>query len=100
MIGVNDEEIREGMQNGTIASTVAESGATSSIGTEDDPSKRTGTKPSTKEFILPNGDAVPAKEIAEYPFDVRKPAKELHITPGISQNLLLSTSKYADADYI
>ena len=38
--------------------------------------------------------------MAEYPFDVRRPAKELHITPGISQNSLLSTAKYADAGYI
>ena len=99
MIGINDEEIREAMINGTIALSVADSGATSSIGTEDNPSKGTG-RPSTKEFILPNGEAVPAKEIAEYPFNVRKPAKELHITPGISENMLLSTSKYADAGYI
>ena len=91
--------IREGIRNGTIASTVADSGAMLSIGTEDNPSKRTG-RPSTKEFILPNGEVVPAKEIAEYPFDVRKPAKELHITLGISENSLLSTLKYADVGYI
>ena len=99
VIGVNNEEIREGIRNGTIASTVVDSGAASSIGTEDDPSKRTG-RPSTKQFILPNGDTVPASEIAEYPFDVRRPAKEMHIMPGISQNSLLSTAKYADANYI
>jgi hypothetical protein len=99
VIGINDEEIREAIKNGTIASTVADSGATSSIGTEDDPSKRTG-RPSTKEFILPNGEVIPAKEIAEYPFEVRRPAKELHITPGISENSLLSTAKYEDAGYI
>jgi hypothetical protein len=99
VIGINDDKIQEVMKTGKIASTVADSGATSSIGTENDPSKRTGW-PSTKEFRLPNGEIVPAKEIAEYPFDVRKPAKELHITPGISKNSLLSTSKYADAGYI
>ena len=66
---------------------------------QDNPSKRMG-KPLTKQFILPNGNTVPASEIAEYPFDVRRPAKELHITPGINQNSLLSTAKYADADYI
>ncbi len=99
VIGINDDDIREAMRTGKIASTVADSGATSSIGTENDPSKRTGW-PSTKEFRLPNGEIVPAKEIAEYLFDVRKPAKELHITPGISENSLLSTSKYADAGYI
>ena len=74
VIGINDEEIREAMRKGTIATAVADSGATSSIGTEGDPSRRTG-KPSTKEFRLPNGEVVAAKEIAEYPFDVRKPAK-------------------------
>ena len=84
---------------GKIASTVADSGATSSIGTEDDTSKQTG-KPSTKEFILPNGEVVPATKISEYLFDEQRPAKELHITPGISKNSLLSTSKYADAGYI
>ena len=87
------------MRNGTIASMVADSGATSSIGTEDDPSERTG-RPLTKQFILPNGDTLPASEIAEYPFDIQRSAKERHITPGISQNSLLSTAKYADADYI
>ena len=43
---------------------------------------------------------VPATEIAEYPFAVRAPANELHITPGVSQHSLLSTSKFADANYI
>jgi hypothetical protein len=99
VIRINDEEIREAMRKGTIATTVADSGATSSIGTEGNPSKRT-RKPSTKEFKLPNGEVVTAKEIAEYPFDVQKPANELHITPGISENSLLSTSKYADAGCI
>ena len=43
---------------------------------------------------------VPATELAKYPFNVRTPANELHITPGVSQNSLLSTVKYADANYI
>jgi hypothetical protein len=38
--------------------------------------------------------------MAEYPFDVRAPANELHITPGVSQHSLLSTGKLADANYI
>ena len=54
----------------------------------------------TKQFILPSGAIVPATKIAEYPFAVRAPANELHITPGVSQHSLLSTSKYADANYI
>ena len=43
---------------------------------------------------------MPATKIAEYPFTIRAPANELHITPGVSQHSLLSTSKYADANYI
>ena len=42
----------------------------------------------------------PTKEIPEYPFKVRAPAQELHITLGVTKNSLLSTSKFADANYI
>jgi len=85
--------------DGTIPSTIADSGATSGVGTAEDPSHRTG-EPSDKRFTLPSGAVIQATEIAEYHFDVRAPAKELHITPGVSQHLLLSTGKYADANYI
>ena len=61
--------------------------------------QRTG-KPSHKQFILPDGTVIPATKIAGYPFEVRKLAKILHITPGVSQNSLLSTVKFADANYI
>ena len=78
---------------------MADSAATSSIGTTQDPCQRTGKK-STKRFILPDGNIIPATECATYPFNVRPPANELHITPGVSQNSLLSTGKYANANYI
>ncbi len=38
--------------------------------------------------------------MAEYPFNVRALANELYITPGVSQHSLLSTGKFADANYI
>jgi hypothetical protein len=38
--------------------------------------------------------------MATYPFTVRAPTSEIHITPGITRNSLLSTGKYAEADYI
>jgi len=85
--------------SGTIASTIVDSGATSGIGTTTDPSQRTGCQ-STKQCILPSRAIVPATKIAEYPFAVRAPANKLHITPGISQHSLLSTSKYANVNYI
>ena len=99
ILGVDDEELRQGIMDGTIPSTIVDSGATSGVGTKDNPSHRTG-EPSNKRFTLPSGAVIQATEIAEYPFDVRAPAKELHITPGVSQHSLLSTGKYADANYI
>jgi hypothetical protein len=91
-LGVDNEELRRGKMDGTIPSTIADSGATSGGGTEDDPSHRTG-EPSDKRFILPSGEVIQATEIAEYPFNVRAPANELHITPGVNQHSLLSTGK-------
>ena len=85
--------------DGTIPSTVADSGCTSGVGTSDDPSRRMGVT-SDKEFLLPGGKILAATEIAEYPFNVRDPAKQLHITPGITTNSLLNTNKFAEANYI
>jgi hypothetical protein len=95
IIGVDDEELKEGIANGKIPSTVADSAATSGVGTISDPCQRTRL-PSNKQFILLDGTVIPATEIAEYPFKVRILAKE----PGVSQNSLLSTVKFADANYI
>ncbi len=69
------------------------------MGTTADPCPRSG-RPSEEQFILPSGDIIPATEMAEYLFDVRAPANELRITPGVSQHSLLGTGKFADANYI
>ena len=99
IIGIDDEELQQGILDGTIATTVADSGATSGVGTTADPCPCSG-QPSNKQFILPSGDVIPTTEMAEYPFNVRAPANKLHITPGVSQHSLLSTVKFADANYI
>jgi hypothetical protein len=97
IIGVDDKELQQGIIDGTIATTITNSGATSGVGTTANPCPRSG-RPSNKRFILPSGDVIPATEMAEYPFDVRAPA--IHITPGVSQHSLLSTGKFAYANYI
>ncbi len=99
IIGVNNEERQQGIFDGTIATTVADSGATSGVGTTANPCPCSGW-PSNKRFILPSSKVIPATEMAEYPFNVRAPANELHITPGVSQRSLLSTGKFANANYI
>jgi hypothetical protein len=87
------------MENGTIPSTVVDSGCTSGVGTSDNLCRRT-RRVSKKKFVLPGGEIVNATEIMEYPFKVRAPAQELHITPGVTENSLLSISKFANANYI
>ncbi len=91
--------MKEGIAQGLIPSTVANSATTSGIGTIHDSCQHTG-KPSHKQFILLDGIVIPATEIEEYPFEVRKLAKIFYITPGVSQKSLLSTFKFADANYI
>ncbi len=54
IIGVDDKELRQGIMDGRIPSTIADSSATSGVGTKDDPSHRTG-EPSNKQFILLSG---------------------------------------------
>jgi hypothetical protein len=69
------------------------------VGTTVDPCPCLGW-PSDKRFILPSGNVIPATEMAEHPFNVRVLVNELHITPGVSQHSLLSTDKFANANYI
>jgi hypothetical protein len=99
IIDVNDKNLKEGIAQGLTPTTIANSTAASGVGTVNDPCQRTG-KPSQKQFILPDGTVIPATEVAEYLFEVRKLAKILHITLGVSQNSLLSTVELADANYI
>jgi hypothetical protein len=99
IIVVDDRELCQGIMDGTIPSTIADSGATSGVGTKDHLSHRTG-EPYNKQFILPSGQLIQATEKVEYRFNVRAPANELLITPGVSQHSLLSTGKYVDANYI
>jgi hypothetical protein len=99
VIGNNDNLLRQGMEDGSIPSTVVDSGCTSGVGTTDNPCWRTG-RTSNKHFILLGGKIVKATKIAKYPFKVRSPAQDLHIMPGITENSLLSTSKFAVANYI
>ncbi len=99
VIGEDDDLLWRGVENSTIPSMVVDSGCTSGVGTSDDPCRRTG-RASKKKFVHPGSDIVNATEIAEYPFKVRALAQELHITPGVTKNSLLSTSKFANANYI
>ena len=62
------------------------------------PFAKTGRQ-SNKVFRLPNGATEEAREIGELATNVQAPARDVHITPGITKTSLLSTAKFADAGY-
>jgi hypothetical protein len=74
------------------------SGATSSVGTPTDPFAKTGRQSNTV-FRLPNGATEEAREIGELATNVRAPARDVHITAGITETSLMSTAKFSDAGY-
>ena len=99
----NINELKQGVLDGSIPSAVADSGATSSVGTKRDRKKNafvaTGRQ-SDKAFRMPNGNVEEASGIDELHHDVRHLAKDVHIILGIERNSLLSIPKFADANYV
>ncbi len=99
----NINELKLGVLDGSIPSAVADSGATSSVGTKRDRKKNafnaTGRQ-SDRVFLMPNGDVKEASDMDKLHHNVRHPAKDIHIVPGIERNSLLSIPKFADANYI
>ncbi len=87
------------MEDGSIPSTVADGACTSGVGTAEDTCWYTG-QVSNKQFVLLGGEIKPRTEITEYLFKVLGLANKLHIMPGITQNLPLSTGHFAAANCI
>jgi hypothetical protein len=98
----NINEIKKGVLDGSIPSAVADSGATSSVGTKRDRNRKafapTGRK-SNKAFRAPNGKVEEASDMDELHHNVCHPAKDIHIVPGIERDSLLSIPKFVDANY-
>jgi hypothetical protein len=90
-----------GVLNGSILSTAADSGATSSVGTKADICHfiRTGHQ-SDKIFRMPNGTTKHTSKIGHLATPVCSPAHDIHITPGIMETSLISTVKFAEAGYV
>jgi hypothetical protein len=99
----NINKIKKGILDGSIPSAMADSGATSSIGKKRDRNRkafaRTGRK-SNKAFCMPNGKVEEASNIDELHHNVRHPATDVHIMPGIECDSLLSIPKFVDTNYI
>ncbi len=99
----NINELKQGVLDGSIPSAVANSGATLSVGTKRDRKRNafvaTGCQ-SDKAFRMPNSEVEEASDMDEFQHDVRHPAKDVHIVPGIKRDSLLSIPKFADANYV
>ena len=82
------------------ASAIFHSGASSGVATEKDAKLmiRTG-EPSHKTFVIPNSETMAATEKVKLPFQLREPANEMNVVPGVHTSLI-SASKMADAGYI
>jgi hypothetical protein len=99
----NINELKQGVLDGSIPSAVADSGATSSVGTKRDRKRNafiaTGCQ-SDKAFRMPNGEVEEASDMDEFQHDMRHPAKDVHIVPGIEHDSLLSIPKFVDANFV
>jgi hypothetical protein len=100
---MTEQKLKAEVHDGSIHSTVANTGATSSIGITKDKRRNafisTGRQ-STKAFHMPIGTVEVAMDMDELHHDVCHPAKDIHIVLGIEPNSLLSMAKFVDANYI
>ena len=99
----NINELKQGVLDGSIPSAIADSGATSSVGTKRDKTRNTFMatgRQSDKAFCMPNGEVDEATNMDELQHNLRHPAKDVHIVPGIERDSLLSIPKFADANYV
>ena len=54
---------------------------------------------SSKVFIIPNSEAMPATKKYKLRYKLRDPATEMNVVPGVHSSLI-SACKFADTDYI
>ena len=90
--------LQQGVLNGLVPLAVSDTGATSHALLTTAPSIPTGTR-SHVVFHLLNGATAPATSINKLHHDVREPARSANVVPALTENSLLSTSKFVDAGY-
>ena len=106
---ITDEQLKQMVGEGSVETGIADSGATSSCGKKvfsncgrydiNTLSLVTTGLPSNKVFRYAAGFLGVTDEIKHLPFDIRGKAKEIHITPGLENHLIL-TNKFVEEDYV
>ena len=93
-----EQELVQGMQDGSVPSAVSDSGTTSGVGKAGDPLNATG-KPSNKTFRMPTGTLSNARELMHLKHNLRYPARDMHLVEDVTLASLISNGKFADAGY-
>ena len=94
---LTQDDIRTMILNGTIPSAISDTGATSTSGKGGHPF-RLSNHPSDKVFHLPTGGTARASVKAKLIHELREPATEVDILPGLT-NTLLSTGRLVEGGY-
>ena len=87
------------MLDGSIPSGVSDTGASSTVGKPGDPFIQTDI-PSNKTFYLPDAHTINSTNVAYLEHELREPARTVDMVPELAENTLISTGKFADANYI
>ncbi len=99
----NINELKQEVLDGSIPSAIADTRATLSMGTKRDRKRNafvaTGRQ-LDKAFCMPNGEVEETSNKDKFQHNVRHPAKDVHIVPGIERDSLLSIPKFADTNYV
>ena len=94
-----NERMKQRVQDGSIPSTVVDSGTASNAMKPGDPCTQTGRR-SSKQYKMATGHIISGGEEALMDHEVREPTRTCDIVPGITEDLLISTRKFADAGYV
>jgi hypothetical protein len=95
---ISKTSIKSGVLDRTIPSIVADSADTSNVGAKKDtPAFLPTGRTTDKIFQLPDGTRTAANTISKLPWNIRQPAKDIHIVPSIPKNSLLSIPQIVDA---
>eukprot|EP00804_Cyclotella_cryptica_P022418 CCRYP_021144-RA/>CCRYP_021144-RA protein AED:0.51 eAED:0.46 QI:0/0/0/1/0/0.5/2/0/166 len=85
--------LKQCIMNGSIASAISNTGATSTAGALHDPFEETTTI-SSKVFILPTGSTAKATKVAKHLQNKQTPANMVDIVPSLGQMLLSGSAGY------
>ena len=96
-IAAEEEQVKQGGQDGSILLAVVDSGTESDVMKPGNPCRKTG-RMSLKKYRMATCHIMPGGEEALTDHEVREPVRTCDV-PGITDDPMVSTSKFADTGY-